>query len=54
MKDDQEHDHVHHGARDTGRGEVGQCHVGVNGIVEDEVRGEEEEENCLDEGGRTE
>ena len=36
---DQGHDHVHHGARDRGRGEVGQGHVGVNGLVEDEGRG---------------
>ena len=34
---DQGHDHVHHGNRD--RGEVRQAHVGVNGIVKDEVRG---------------
>ena len=33
--------HVHHGYRDRGRGEVGQSHVGVKGIVkeENEVRG---------------
>ena len=37
---DQGHDHVHHGDCDHGRGEVGQAHVGVNGIVKDEVRGE--------------
>ena len=37
---DQGHDHVPHGDRDHGRGEVGQAHVGVNGIVKDEVRGE--------------
>ena len=37
---DQGHDHVHHGGRDHGRGEVGQAHVGVNGIVKDQVRGE--------------
>ena len=37
---DQGHDHVHHGGRDHGRGEGGQGHVGVNGIVEDEVPGE--------------
>ena len=43
MNDDQGHDHVHCGARDCGRGEV-----------KDEVRGEEEEENCPGEGGRTE
>ena len=36
---DQGLDHVHHGARDRGRGEVGQGHVGVNGLVEDEGRG---------------
>ena len=38
---DQGHDHVHHGVRDHGRGEVGQAHVGVNGIVKDQVRGGE-------------
>ena len=32
-------DHVPHGDRDHGRGEVGQAHVGVNGIVKDQVRG---------------
>ena len=37
---DQGLDHVHHGARDRGRGEVGQGHVGVNGLVEDEGRGQ--------------
>ena len=37
---DQGHDHVHHGGRDHGRGEGGQGHVGVNGIVEDDGRGE--------------
>ena len=37
---DQGHDHVHQGDRDHGRDEVGQAHVGVNGIVKDEVRGE--------------
>ena len=37
---DQGHDHVHHGYRDHDRGEVGHAHVGVNGIVQDEVRGE--------------
>ena len=47
-------DHVHYGALDCGRVKVGQGHVGVNGVVRDEVRGEEEEENCLGEGGRTE
>ena len=36
----QGHDHVHHGDRDRGRWEVGQGHVGVNGSVEDEGRGE--------------
>ena len=36
---DQGHDHVHHGPRDRGRGEVGQDHVGVNGSVKDEGRG---------------
>ena len=36
----------------TGYGEVGQGHIGVNGIVKDKVRGEEE--NCHGEGGRTE
>ena len=35
--------------------EVGQGHIGVNGIVKDKVHGEEEEEeNCPDEGGMTE
>ena len=64
---DQGLDHVHHGARDRGRGEVGQGHVGVNGLVEDEGRGQiircfsskdknmdGEEENYQSEGGRTE
>ena len=37
---DQGHDHVHHGVRDHGRGEVGQAHVGGNGIVKIEIRGE--------------
>ena len=37
---DQGHDHVHHDDRDHVRGEVGQAHVGVNGIVKDEGRGE--------------
>ena len=37
---DQGLDHVYHGARDCGRGEVGQGHVGVNGLVKDEGRGE--------------
>ena len=37
---DQGHYHVHHDHRDHGRGEVGQAHVGVNGIVKDQVRGE--------------
>ena len=37
---DQGLDQVHHGARDRGRGEVGQGHVGVNGLVEDVGRGE--------------
>ena len=37
---DQGHDHVHHGNRDHGRGEGGQGHVRVNGIVEDDGRGE--------------
>ena len=37
---DQGHDHVHHDDRDHVRGEVGQAHVGVNGIVKDKVRGE--------------
>ena len=31
VNDDQGHDQVHHDARDCGRGEVGQAHVGVNG-----------------------
>ena len=35
---DQGLDHVDHGSRD--RGEVGQGHVGVNGLVKDEGRGE--------------
>ena len=62
---DQGHDHVHHGARDHDRGEVGQGHVGVNGSVKDEGRGETirclssrtmdgEEENCQGKCGRTE
>ena len=64
---DQGLDHVHHGARDRGRGEVGQGHVGVNGLVEDEGRGQiircfsskdknmdGEEENCWGEDGMTE
>ena len=34
--------------------EVGQGHIGVNGIVKDKGRGEAEEENCQGEGGRTE
>ena len=37
---DQGLDHVHHGACDRGCWEVGQDHVGVNGIVKDEGRGE--------------
>ena len=37
---DQGHDHVTHGDRGRGRGQVGQAHVGVNGIVKDEGRGE--------------
>ena len=37
---DQGLDHVHHGSRDRGRGKVGQGHVGVNGLVKDEERGE--------------
>ena len=37
---DQGHDHVTHGDRGRGRGPVGQAHVGVNGIVKDQVRGE--------------
>ena len=36
---DQGLDHVHHGARDRGRGEVGQGHVGV-GLVEAVGRGD--------------
>ena len=64
---DQGLDHVHHGARDRGRGEVGQGHVGVNGLVEDEGRGQimrcfslrtktwmGRRENYHSEGGRTE
>ena len=35
---DQGHDHVHQGDRDHGRGEVGQAHVGVNGIVKERMR----------------
>ena len=37
---DQGHDHVDHGDRDRGCGEVGQGHVGVNGIVKDKGRGD--------------
>ena len=37
---DQGHDHVTHGDRGRGRGQVVQAHVGVNGIVKDEGRGE--------------
>ena len=37
---DQGHDHVTHGDRSRGRCQVGQAHVGVNGIVKDEGRGE--------------
>ena len=37
---DQGHYHVHHGARDHDHGEVGQGHVGVNGIAKDKGRGE--------------
>ena len=33
----QGHDHVTHG--NSGRGQVGQAHVGVNGIVKDEEHG---------------
>ena len=40
MVEDQGHDHVLHGDRDRGRGEVGKGHVGVKGIVKDEIRGE--------------
>ena len=54
MNDDQGHDHVHHGGQDCGRGEVCQGHIRVNGIIKDGVRGEEKEENCPGEGGRTE
>ena len=50
---DQGLDHVHHGARDRGRGEVGQGHVGVNGLVKDEGRGWGGG-NYQSEGGRTE
>ena len=41
MVENKGHDHAHHGDRDRGCGEVGQCHVGVKGIVkeENEVRG---------------
>ena len=37
MVGNEEHDHVHHGDHDRGCGEVevGQCHVGVKGIVKD-------------------
>ena len=38
----------------TGRGEGGKGHVWVNGVVKVEGCGEEEEENCHGEGGRTE
>ena len=41
---DQGHDHVTHG--DRGRGQVGQAHVGVNGIVKDEGRGEIIQSGC--------
>ena len=37
---DQGHDHVHHDHHDYGRGELGQAHIRVNGIVEDDGRGE--------------
>ena len=37
---DQGHDNAHHGDRDRVRGEVGQCQVGVKGIVKNEDRGE--------------
>ena len=37
---DQGHVHVTHGDCDSGRGQEGQAHVGVNGIVKDEGRGE--------------
>ena len=37
-----------------GRGEVGQGHVGINGIVKHEGRREEEQENFPGEGGSTE
>ena len=53
VNDDQGHDHANQGSCDCGRGEVGQGHMGVNGIVKDEVCGEEEE-NCLGKGGRPE
>ena len=36
VNDDQGHDHFPHGAR----GDVGHGHVGVNGFVKDEGRGE--------------
>ena len=41
MVGNEEHDHVHHGDHDRGCGEVevGQCHVGVKGIVKDMGRG---------------
>ena len=38
--EDQGHDHVRHDDRDRGRGEVGQCHVGVKGIAKNKGRGE--------------
>ena len=40
MTNDQGHDHVHHDDRDHGRGVGGQGHVGVDGMVEDDGRGE--------------
>ena len=43
---DQGHDHVTHGDRGRGRGQVGQAHVGVNGIVKDEGRGEIIQSGC--------
>ena len=39
MDNDQGHDHALHGNHERRRVEVGQGHVGVNGIVKDEGRG---------------
>ena len=40
MVEEQGHDYVHHGDCDRSRGEVGQCQIGVKGIVKDKGRGE--------------